>query len=139
MRHDQLPLAAKVEKMAGFDRISTDFYTKINNRSAMTAAEFIQSLPQKAKPEVLEGLTTLFHFELAGEGGGEFSVHVNDGKMTVENGLVGTPTCTVKSKAETLVKVVKGEENAMSAVMFGKIKISNVGEMMKYAKIFGLM
>ncbi len=105
----------------------------------MTAAEFINSLPQKATPEALEGLATLFHFEISGDGGGDFTVEIANGKLTVAPGFSGEPKCTVKTKAETLVKVVRGEENPMSAVMFGKIKISNVGEMMKYAKIFGLM
>ena len=105
----------------------------------MTAAEFIQSLPQKANPEALAGHNTCFQFEIAGEGGGDFTVNIVEGKLSVENGLHGTPNCSVKTKAETLVKVVKGEENAASAVMFGKIKISNLGEMMKYAKVFGLM
>lgn len=139
MSHNEIPLAAKVEIWPEIGPVLIKFHKKVNNSTEMTASEFIQSLPQKAKPEVLEGLSTIFHFEISGDGGGEFTVKVDDGKMSVENGLHGDPKCSVKSKAETLVKVVKGEENAMSAVMFGKIKISNVGEMMKYAKIFGLM
>jgi putative sterol carrier protein len=105
----------------------------------MTAAEFIQSLPKKATPEVLEGLSTLFHFDLEGEGGGQFSLAIDGGKMDVQTGHHGTPKCTVKTKSEFMMKVIRGEENPMSAVMFGKIKISNLSEMMKYAKIFGLM
>ncbi len=105
----------------------------------MTASDFIHSLPQKVRPEALDGLSTLFHFDLSGDGGGQFSVKVENGKLTVEDGLSGEPKCAIRSKAETLVNVVRGEENPTAAVMFGKIKASNLGELMKYAKIFGLM
>ena len=105
----------------------------------MTATEFIQSLPSKAKPEILEGLETLFHFDIEGEGGGQFSVKITDGKMSVATAFEGEPKCVVKTKAETLLGVLDGSVNPTTAVMFGKIKVSNIGELMKYAKIFGLM
>lgn len=105
----------------------------------MTASDFIQSLPAKAKPEILEGLATLFHFDIDGAGGGLFSVKIADGKMTVATGFEGEPRCIVKTKEETLLGVLDGSVNPTTAVMFGKIKVSNISELMKYAKIFGLM
>jgi putative sterol carrier protein len=103
----------------------------------MDAKEFLMNLPQKAKPEALEGLNTLFHFDI--EGAGQFSVAVVDGKMAVTEGFSGDPTCKVTASADNLGKIVKGDLNPMMAMMTGKLKISNPGEMLKYAKIFGLM
>jgi hypothetical protein len=47
----------------------------------MTSREFIYALPNKVSPNAVEGLETLFHFDLSGEGGGQSSVKVADGKV----------------------------------------------------------
>ena len=99
--------------------------------------EFLFSLPAKAKPEVLEGQNTLFHFDVADAG--QFTIKVADGKMDVSEGFQGEPVCKVSATAETFSKVLSGDLNPMMAMMTGKLKISNPGEMLKYAKIFGLM
>lgn len=104
----------------------------------MTAQEFLVGLPAKINPEALKGVETVFHFDLD-KGGLQKTLKVSGGKAEVLDGLVGEPKCAVSAKSETLMKLVKGEENAMMAVMMGKIKLSNPGEMMKYAKLFGIM
>ncbi|MEO7176494.1 MAG: SCP2 sterol-binding domain-containing protein [Saprospiraceae bacterium] len=104
-----------------------------------TAAEFIQELPSKINPAAVEGLETCFHFDIAGEDGGEFTLNLANNELTVSPGFIGEPKCTVKASSENLMKVIKGETNPLMAIMMGKLKISNQGEMLKYAKIFGLM
>jgi len=99
--------------------------------------EFLFSLPQKASPEVLEGHETLFHFDIADSG--QYTVQITDGKLLVSEGFSGEPTCTVSTSAESFAKLLSGKLNPMMAMMTGKLKISNPGEMLKYAKIFGLM
>lgn len=103
----------------------------------MTATEFLKELPAKIKPEQLEGLETVFHFIL--EEQGEYTVTVRNGQIFTEEGLSDEPKCVVKSKPDILVALINGDMNPMMAVMTGKIKISNPGEMIKYAKVFGLM
>ncbi|MBL7803453.1 MAG: SCP2 sterol-binding domain-containing protein [Saprospiraceae bacterium] len=103
----------------------------------MDAKEFLFSLPQKANPDALEGLNTLFHFEVADSG--NYTVRLADGKLSVSEGLEGDASCVVKTSAESFSKLVSGDLNPMMAMMTGKLKISNPGEMLKYAKIFGLM
>ena len=104
----------------------------------MTAQEFLESLPAKVNPDALVGVDTIFHFSLD-DGALQKTVKASGGKIEVLDGLIGEAKCAVSAKSETLVKLVKGEENPMMAFMMGKIKISNPGEMMKYAKMFGLM
>lgn len=103
----------------------------------MDVKEFLFSLPQKASPEVLEGHDTLFHFDIADSG--QYSVRVADGKLAVSEGFSGEPNCKVTTSAESFEKLISGNLNPMMAMMTGKLKISNPGEMLKYAKIFGLM
>ncbi|MBR9920850.1 MAG: SCP2 sterol-binding domain-containing protein [Bacteroidetes bacterium] len=105
----------------------------------MDAAKFIKGLPEKVNPAVVEGMETKFHFDISGDTGGKFTVDLKDGKVEVQDGLEGDPECTVRTSDENLGKLLKGDLNPMMAVMTGKVKISNPGAMMKYAKVFGLM
>ncbi|MEL6636820.1 MAG: SCP2 sterol-binding domain-containing protein [Bacteroidota bacterium] len=105
----------------------------------MTAQEFITSLPSKVDSATLEGLETTFHFDISGAGGGQYTVQVANGAIDVGEGMNGEAKCKVTTSADTLVGLVTGKVNPMMAVLGGKVKISNQGEMMKYAKIFGLM
>ncbi len=104
-----------------------------------TAREILEELPTKVPKEAIEGLSTNFHFDLEGEGGGQMTITVADGAVVVKEGLLGDPKCTVTSKASNFAKLAMGELNPMMAILLGKVKISNQGEMIKYAKIFGLM
>lgn len=99
--------------------------------------QFLFNLPNKANPDALEGLSTLFHFDVADAG--QFTVRLADGKLDVSEGFSGEPTCKVTTTAESFSKLIAGDLNPMMAMMTGKLKISNPGEMLKYAKMFGLM
>ena len=103
----------------------------------INAKEFLFNLPEKVNPDVLDGLNTVFHFEIADSG--NYTVSLADGKLDVAEGLNGEAACTVKTSAASFEKLIKGDLNPMMAMMTGKLKISNPGEMMKYAKVFGLM
>ena len=105
----------------------------------MTAKDFITSLPEKVNAEALAGMETVFFFDITGDGGGQFTVKVADGDLQVLEGFHGEPKCEIKASSDKLVGVVSGDINPMMAVLMGQIKISNQGEMIKYAKIFGLM
>lgn len=98
---------------------------------------FLFSLPEKVAPEAVEGLSTLFHFDVADAG--QFSVKLDNGQFDISEGLNGDPVCKVSASADTLAKLLSKDMNPMMAMMTGKLKISNPGEMLKYAKIFGLM
>ena len=106
----------------------------------MTAKEFIMSFPDRVNPEALADKgDTVFHFKISGEGGGDFTGVCKDGAFSVEEGLSGEAKCVISSTDEVLMGIVKGTQNAMTAVMFGKLKISNLAEMTKFAKPLGLM
>ena len=105
----------------------------------MTAKEFLSSLPARVPLDAIEGVDTLFHFDISGDGGTQATIGIKDGEVKFEDGLQGDPKCVVSASQENLKKVLSGSLNPMMAMMTGKIKISNTAEMMKYAKIFGLM
>ena len=105
----------------------------------MSTRDFLYGLPNKVSPSAIEGLETVFHFDIDGDQGGQYTIRVADGEVKVEDGLIGDPKCVVRASDKNFIDLIKGELNPMMAVLTGKVKISNQGEMMKYAKIFGLM
>ena len=105
----------------------------------MTSRDFIFRLPTKISPEAIEGHQTTFHFDLEGEGGGQYTVNVENGKANATDGLSGEPSCVIRATNENFMKLINGDLNPMMAVLTGKVKISNQAEMLRYAKIFGLM
>ena len=103
----------------------------------MNTRDFLYRLPSKVSPHAIEGLETIFHFDL--EGGGQYTVQVANDQVNVSDGLTGEPSCVVRATEENFMKLITGDLNPMMAVLTGKVKISNQGEMLRYAKIFGLM
>lgn len=103
----------------------------------MDVKDFLFNLPAKVNPDAVEGMSSVFHFDVPDSG--QYTVRLNDGKLEVSEGLHGDPSCTVKASSDTLGKLLSRDLNPMMAMMTGKLKISNPGEMLKYAKAFGLM
>ncbi len=101
-----------------------------------TAAEIIRSLTERFRPEKAEGFSALFHFDIEGDRGGQFTITVDSAGCKVEDGHLGEPSCIVKSTDSTYEDVELGRTNPQMAVMMGKIKISNLGEMMRFSGLF---
>ena len=101
--------------------------------------EFFNKLPEKVSPEAIEGMETVFHFNFSGEEDGAHTVIIKDQQLEIEEGLQGEPECIISGKSENFLQVLNGKLNPMMALMTGKMKVSNTGTMMKYAKIFGVL
>ncbi len=112
------------------------FFAKKITMALETAKEIIQSLPQRMKPGTGIGVDILYHFKISGGNGGNFTVTVKDGKCEVKEGLEGEPKCIVESTDENYADAEWGRINVQMAVMFGKIKVSNIGSMMKFIEMF---
>ncbi|MCD8529118.1 MAG: SCP2 sterol-binding domain-containing protein [Chitinophagales bacterium] len=102
-----------------------------------TASDIILSLQNRFLPEkVDEDLDIIFHFDINGDRGGQFTVHIADDACTVKEGLEGDPKCVVSCKDSVYEDIELGRTNAQMAFMMGKIKISNIMAMMKFVECF---
>jgi len=100
----------------------------------MTVQEFFAQLPERADPAKTAGMTNTYVFDV--EGAGQWTVAVDDGKVTVNEGA-SEADCTISATEETLVKIAKGEANATTAYMTGKLKITgDMGAALKLQKLF---
>jgi putative sterol carrier protein len=102
----------------------------------MTAAQLIQSLPDRLKEGAGKDVDITYHFKITGTNGGDFTVKVKDGICTVEKGLSGEPKCEIVAKDTDYEDVELGRTNPQMAVLFGKVKVSNVGSLMKFVEMF---
>ena len=100
----------------------------------MTAREFFDSLEGRADASRTAGMTNSYLFDI--EGAGKWTVRVDDGKVTVQEGGEDADAVITTSEA-TFEKIVSGEQNPTSAYMTGKLKVKgDMGAAMKLQKLF---
>lgn len=102
----------------------------------LTLASLFESLPVRIRPERTEGWTSRFHFTFAGSATPEWTVAIDGAACTVSRGLLGTPDCSVRTTEEVYLGIETGKQNPQAAYITGKVKISNLSEMMRYIKSF---
>lgn len=102
-----------------------------------TAKEIVYSLPTRLRADKVEDHAEhVFHLLLDGPTGGNFTVSLKDKNVNVVDGLEGTPTCEIKAKATDYEDLELGRGNPQMMFMMGKIKVSNLGEVMKFVTYF---
>jgi 3-hydroxy-3-methylglutaryl CoA synthase/NAD(P)-dependent dehydrogenase (short-subunit alcohol dehydrogenase family)/putative sterol carrier protein len=97
--------------------------------SGLTVKKIFSGLPDAFQADQAKGVDVVFLFDISGDGGGIWHVHIKDGECLVTEGSHESPTTTIKMGDEGFVKLISGELNAMSAFTSGKLKIE--GDLMK--------
>jgi NAD(P)-dependent dehydrogenase (short-subunit alcohol dehydrogenase family)/acyl dehydratase/putative sterol carrier protein len=90
--------------------------------------------PAGFKPNAAPGWKANLQWVVSG--GTNQTVRIGDAGVSVEPGLQGSPTCTVKIDKDTLVAMFKGEIDPAKAFMSGKASADNMGDLMKLATAF---
>lgn len=106
------------------------------NMSQITAKRILESIPFRFRPEKAQNYSANFQFDITGEEAAAYTVVINNGSCSIHPGLVGPPTCTVKTKASVYVELETGKLNPQMALMIGKVKVSNLAAMMQFARCF---
>jgi len=99
-------------------------------------AAFFRSLPGRLRTDKTKGWSARFHFRFKGAAHPEWTVAVDGPSCTVAEGLEGIPDCIVQSTELVYLDIEAGRQNPETAFLLGKVKVSNLGEMMKYVKAF---
>lgn len=98
--------------------------------------ELIQSIPRRFRPEKAKDFTGIFHFILTGENARNYTVSIMNGKCYFEEGLKGDPVCTLTTRAKTFIDSELGRINPQVAIITGKIKVSNLPAISRFARFF---
>jgi len=98
----------------------------------------LRSLPGRIRPSRVEGWTSTLHFVLSASDHPEWTIRIDNGTCTVHQGLIGTADCLVRMSQATFISIERGSINPQVAFMMRKVKVSDLGQMMRFIKAFGL-
>jgi putative sterol carrier protein len=90
----------------------------------MTPSELFASLPDRFRSERAGDLRATYVFELSGEGGGSWTVHVADGALRVADGGDPGADVTLRATADDWMAIVEGRKDPQLAFLTGKLKVS---------------
>ncbi len=100
--------------------------------------EALKSLSGSTDAEKLKGMDATILFDIKGEDGGLWTVQIDDGQISVEEGEIESPDVTVEAATKDLMGLIKGELNPMAAFMQGRLKVKgNMSIAMQLQKLFG--
>ncbi|MGD2178199.1 MAG: SCP2 sterol-binding domain-containing protein [Anaerolineae bacterium] len=102
------------------------------------AREALKAMSGSVDVAQLKGMDATILFDISGEGGGQWTVTVKDGRVDVEDGSTGSASVTVEAVAQDLKALVNGELNPMAAFMQGRLKVKgDMSMVMQLQKLFG--
>ena len=102
-------------------------------------SDWFDRLPETVKthPEKVAGFAGRLLFNITGDAGGVWTVHIADGGVHIHEGEQGEIGFTVKMKDKNFVKMMNGEMSGANAYMSGKLKFR--GDVSKAIKLRGLL
>jgi putative sterol carrier protein len=101
----------------------------------VSVQEFFASLSSRVDPSRTAGMTNTYVFDI--DGAGQWTVAVDDGRVSVTDGASAGADATITSSEENFERIVAGELNPTSAYMTGKLKVKgDMGAAMKLQKLF---
>ncbi|MFH1434702.1 MAG: AMP-binding protein [Pseudomonadota bacterium] len=101
-----------------------------------TAADIFGTMEGRVRPEGIKGVTANYGYKLSGEGGGEWTVCVNDTSVKVLEGI-HDPNVTSTASAKDFIDITLGKLDGMAAFTSGRLKVEgDMSLMMKAPKFF---
>lgn len=98
----------------------------------MSAIDFLNKLPAALNPSAASGLDCVLQFNTSTPA----YVSIKGGAASVAEGTAPSPNVTISMADDDLIKMFKGELNAMMAFMTGKLKVD--GDLMMAQKLANL-
>jgi acyl-CoA dehydrogenase len=124
-------IAKMVIDDVNYDRAES---SQVENVPALeTVSDIFATLPARFKAEKAKGKNLNVHFQFTND---MFTVNIQDGNLKVEKGLQGNADCLVETDDETYINVETGKMNPQEAFMTGKIKVSDLMQMMAFGGLF---
>lgn len=101
----------------------------------ISVAKVIEKLPSRFVSENAQGVSATFQFLLEDES--DFYINVNNGECNIGEGEHPDPNVTLIMDAQTMVEVITGEKDGMSAFITGKLRAEgNVMLATQLSKLF---
>jgi len=91
------------------------------------------------KKDKLQGINAVFKFDIAGEGGGQWTMDLKNEPFSIKEGDGEKPDCTVTVSHDNFQKLLDNFGIAMQLFTTGKLKVDNPLAAMKLQKVLPLM
>ncbi len=96
-------------------------------------------MPLIFRSDVAEDMKATYVFNMEGDGGGQWSIKIADGKADSEDGALETHDTEVRTKPETWIDLSNGDINPAFAIMTRKVHLGgNAGLAMKLGSLFSV-
>ena len=77
-----------------------------------------------AEPRRTKGVSARYQFHIKGDGGGDWTMIVEDGSARIERGSIDDAQTTVTMEAGDFIAMCTGELDGTDAFMSGKLKVA---------------
>jgi putative sterol carrier protein/uncharacterized OB-fold protein len=103
---------------------------------SVSVEDIFGTMESRVNPEGVAGVTANYGYIITGEGGGEWTVSVKDGKVKVLSGL-HDPAVTTTVSAKDWIAITLGKLDGMTAFTSGRLKVEgDMGLLTKATKFF---
>ncbi len=86
-------------------------------------AHLFDGMPGRFLPDRAEGVDATISYRITGGGGGDWSVRIRDGRMTVSGGILENPRVYVVARDSDYHDIATGKIDGVTAVISGKLTI----------------
>lgn len=102
----------------------------------LTVKELFERMPQAFVASKAAGVQADIQFKFTGSEAGDWYVTIQDGAITVHEGVSPAPKLTVSADSGDIVKIFTGKMDGMQAYMSGRLRVT--GDMSLAMKLMGL-
>ncbi|MBS4172903.1 SCP2 sterol-binding domain-containing protein [Bacillus sp. FJAT-49736] len=88
-------------------------------------------------PNLIEGFNAVYQYDITGDDGGTYQLHLKEGAAKVFNGAETEADCVLTLSEDNFKQMLLGKLNGTVAFMSGKLKIK--GDIGKAIKMEGLL
>lgn len=99
----------------------------------LSLQDIIATIPTRFRPEKAKDYEGIFHFNIVEC---PFTLIIQEGQCQIKMGIEGKATCLISTNEKTYIAIEMGTLNPQWALMTGKVKVSNVNEMLRFGKMF---
>ncbi len=99
-------------------------------------AELFETLPLRFRADRAAGWSARFHFRFKDVPRSEWTVVIEDGACRTLEGHDGLADCVVTTTEKTYLAIESGQVSPETAFLLGKVKVSNIGAMTRFGRLF---
>ncbi|MGD8607013.1 MAG: long-chain-fatty-acid--CoA ligase [Myxococcales bacterium] len=104
---------------------------------AVPVAHLFEGMAARFIPKKAKGVDAVVSYHITGGGGGDWTVTIRDGQISVTEGLAKDPRCYVVARDSDYYDITVGKMSGITAVITGKLTIKgDTGFMRKLRKMF---